>query len=148
MRNIDIPPVWLFVFLFLLWGTMQINPAPPAFQPNYQRAALLFVAIGIGLMIWTVAVMMQARTTAHPHGAPMALVTQGPFAFSRNPIYLGDMLVLIGASLWWQAWTSMILVPLFGVLLVRRFIEPEEARLEAAFGEQFVAYKSRVRRWI
>jgi protein-S-isoprenylcysteine O-methyltransferase Ste14 len=79
---------------------------------------------------------------------PDALVTTGVFARTRNPIYLGDAAILAGLVLFWQAWPSLVLVPLFVWLITDRFIRPEEERLHARFGVRFEQWAQRTRRWL
>ena len=106
------------------------------------------VLAGLGLMLAAVAAMARARTTVIPHRAPSAQVTGGVFAWSRNPIYLGDVLILTGAILWLDAALALPLVAAFAWLIQRRFILPEEARLKAGFGAAYADWSARVRRWI
>ena len=91
---------------------------------------------------------MKARTTIIPREAPAALITGGIFRFSRNPIYLGDVLILAGVALIFGSVPGLILVPCLAWLLQERFIKGEEARLAEAFGSEFEAYMRATRRWI
>jgi len=88
------------------------------------------------------------RTTVIPHQTPSTIIQTGIFSRTRNPIYLGDALVLAGAVLWLDAVLSLVLVPIFVWLIERRFILPEEARMRRVFGPGFVAYARKVRRWV
>ena len=99
-------------------------------------------------MVLAVVEMTRMRTTVVPHMQASHLVTSGIFAHSRNPIYLGDCLVLAGFCLIWGAPAALILVPAFAAVILHRFIGPEEARLHARFGEAFREYCGRTRRWI
>lgn len=110
----------------------------------------LGLALGLaggGLMAVAVVQMGLARTTVVPRRAPNALVTTGIFALSRNPIYLGDALVLAGACLWFEAIPALPLVVLFMAVIQRRFIRGEEAVLRAHFGAEFDAWAAHTRRW-
>jgi protein-S-isoprenylcysteine O-methyltransferase Ste14 len=146
-RVFDWPPVWLAGCVLLAWLT--------AMPVAGGAAALVLaglggagVALGLGLMGLAVREMARARTTVVPGRDPSALVTGGVFRLSRNPIYLGDLLVLAGVSLAWQSWVGLVLVPVLGRILARRFIEDEEARLRAGFGAEAEAWMARVRRWL
>ncbi len=90
----------------------------------------------------------RARTTVIPHRAPVALISSGIFRWTRNPIYLADLLVLLGLSLIWGRLAGLLLLPAFWAVLELRFILPEEARLYEAFPDEFKAYSKTVRRWI
>jgi protein-S-isoprenylcysteine O-methyltransferase Ste14 len=147
MRRLDYPPLWLLLFLALAWAQSALWPTPWAGDWAAAAGGLLALA-GAGLMAAAVPPFLRARTTILPHRQPSALVTSGVFRLSRNPIYLGDVLILAGLAIRWQAWPALLLVPVFVRLLTRRFIEPEEARLRAAFGPAFEAWAGRTRRWI
>ena len=125
-RLVDLPPLWTILHIAVLW----LLPGPGAGRTGDVIGAGL-IAIGLSLMLWAAAVMLARRTPVMPGEMPEALVTTGPFRFSRNPIYLGDVLVLAGAALWVGPWWGLILVPVLMWVLTARFIRPEEARLRA-----------------
>ena len=145
MRWLDLPPVWLALCLGLAWASRGILAwgADPL-----RLVGTGLVALGVALMIAAAWQMARARTTIVPRQDPSALVTSGVFRVSRNPIYLGDALILAGFSLRWDAPLGLILVPGFMALIARRFIAGEEARLSAAFGSAFAAWSATTRRWL
>lgn len=147
-KSIDIPPVWLVLFLALAWIQSQRVPLWPLDHPLADLLGGLLVGGGVLLMVFAVLQLRQARTTVIPHLEPNALVTDGLFARSRNPIYLGDALVLAGFCLFWGSWVALVLVPLFVWLITDRFILGEEERLRAAFGPTFEMWARTTRRWI
>lgn len=143
---IDIPPLWLVVCLVLTW-------LQATFLPIWQgglTAPFGFALIITGLLAMLAAVweMHRHKTTFIPRRMPKNIVTTGVFMLSRNPIYLGDSLVLAGAALYWGALPSLLLVPVFMWFISWRFIEGEEAGLKAAFPKEFAAYKKDTRRWL
>ena len=144
-RFIDLPPVWLAGCVILAWI---IGAVLPLGLPLGEGIGALLVLAGIGLMVWAVVEMQRARTTVIPHRVPDALVDTGPFALSRNPIYLGDLLVLAGLCLRWDALLALPLVWGLMKVLTDRFILPEEGRLADTFGTDFQLYSARVARWI
>lgn len=91
---------------------------------------------------------VRARTTVIPRRMPSALIRSGVFRFSRNPIYLADLLFLAGFSIWFGNVLGLLMVPVLALILQRRFILPEEERLAAEFGEAFQSYRNSTRRWI
>nr|WP_294543510.1 isoprenylcysteine carboxylmethyltransferase family protein [uncultured Rhodopila sp.] len=109
-------------------------------------AVILFT--GIGFDVAAMREMRRHRANILPHRAATALVTSGPFALSRNPIYLGNTLVLTGAALLfgslWLLLAVAAAVPAVSVLAIRR----EEAHLAAQFGDAWTAYAERTPRWI
>ena len=103
---------------------------------------------GGGLLVaWAFRTMAGAGTTGSPFGQVTALVTDGPFRFSRNPIYLAMTGIYLGVGLVANTWWAVGVLPL--MLLVVRFgaIHREERRLERQFGAAYHAYAARVRRW-
>lgn len=148
MKNIDIPPFWLVVFIVAAWAIGQALAAPRILPVFFGGLGVVLVLSGFALMLWSVLTMVRAKTTPVPRRDPSAIVTWGPFEFSRNPIYLGDALILLGLIVWWQSWIALILVPIFIVFIQRRFIIDEENRLARQFGDDFLRYCGNTRRWI
>lgn len=101
----------------------------------------------LGVAAWT---MFRARTTVNPLRPEQAthLVTGGLFAFSRNPIYLGDALILLALAIGFGNGLAFLLLPLFVWWIGRFQIAPEERALERLFGAEYRAYCARVRRWL
>ena len=150
MERIDLPPVWLALFAALAWALSRGEPLGLDFGglALWRWLGGGLILAGLVLAVLAAREMARARTTILPHRSPDALVTSGVFGISRNPIYLGDLLILTGLILWWEAALALPLIPVFAFVLVRRFIRPEEERLAAAFGPAFAAWRARVRRWI
>ena len=103
---------------------------------------------GVALMIWAITAFRRHETTVVPHQTPTRIIRTGPYAYSRNPIYLGDVMVLTGAVLWWGAWPSALLIPVFISILTRRFIAPEEVRMKESFGVEFDTFAEKTPRWL
>ena len=143
---IDLPPVWLLASLGLVWGIGQLGLT--LFGPGGRLVGGLAIGLGLALMAAAVIQMTLRRTTFIPRRNPQALVTGGVFALSRNPIYLGDALVLAGVILWWDVPLAAPVLPIFMLLIQHRFILDEEQRLKNAFGPAFDTWKSRSGRWI
>ena len=147
MKWIDTPPVWLLGFLVLAW--LQSSWAPTPFPDTLgDDVGGLCLLAALFVFVAAVTKFRRHRTTLDPHGAPTSLITEGIYARSRNPIYLADVLLLVGFSLLWSSVLGLVLVPAFVWILGRRFIAPEEARLSAAFGPAFDAYARDTRRWM
>lgn len=110
--------------------------------------ALLFLALGLGLMAWTLLTFRRHRTTVNPYRGANTLCTEGPFRFSRNPIYLGDWLLLLAAALWLNSLWPLSFAPLIWLILRYGVIRHEENHLSARFGAEYEFYRQRVRRWL
>jgi protein-S-isoprenylcysteine O-methyltransferase Ste14 len=109
---------------------------------------LALVAIGIGTAIWGRRTMQAAGTNIDPTLPAMAIVTSGPFRFSRNPLYLALTTLYLGLTTAFNTWWGVVvLVPLL-IVMHRGVVLREERYLEEKFGEGYRAYKARVRRWL
>jgi protein-S-isoprenylcysteine O-methyltransferase Ste14 len=95
-----------------------------------------------------VANLARRRTSVRVDRPPTTLVTDGPFRYSRNPIYVAMVALLIGVGLFAGILWHVLLAPAAAVLLRKAAIEPEERHLETRFGEAWRAYAGRTRRWI
>ncbi len=144
-RALDLPPLWMALFAALGWSIAQ---AVPVGLPYGGAIGAALVVFGVGLMAAAAGQMVLHHTTFIPRRDPQALVTSGLFALSRNPIYLADALILAGLLIYWQGVLALPLVPLFMAFITRRFIQGEEVRIAARFGDAFHAYCLRTRRWI
>ncbi len=148
MKWMDMPPVWLALFLAVTWVLAQILPGlTVSFAWQGPVAVVLFI-VGVLLMGLAVWEMTRARTTFIPHRNPDALVRSGIFRLSRNPIYLGDALVLTAFVIWFGVVLAIPGIWLFKRLIETRFIEGEEMRLRSAFGEGFEDWARVTRRWM
>ncbi len=108
----------------------------------------LLVAVAALLFIWSLLTLHRHRTTVNPYRGAAALCTDGPFALSRNPIYLANWFVLGGASLILATAWPLLFAPAVWGLVRYAVIRHEEAHLESAFGETYRGYRQRVRRWL
>jgi protein-S-isoprenylcysteine O-methyltransferase Ste14 len=108
----------------------------------------LMLIAAIALIGWSFLTFRAARTTVLPHRRSDALIAGGPFALSRNPIYLGEAILLAGLGLLNGSIWYWLVIPVFVIAVTRMAILREEAHLEARFGDAYRAYKARVRRWV
>ncbi len=105
-------------------------------------------AAGVVLLAVSVLTLRRHGTTVMPDAGATQLVTSGPYAHFRNPIYLADCLILFGvAELTKNVW-FVIGAALFAVLVTLLAILPEERHLERRFGEAYLDYKAKTRRWL
>ena len=108
----------------------------------------MLVVIALALDLWTFRTLKRHNTTILPNKAASQLAVDGPFAHSRNPIYLGNVMLCLGIGfILGSRWFVFLSVALF-VMLSELAIKREEKHLEAKFPEEWKAYKARVRRWI
>ena len=100
------------------------------------------------MAIWADSLFKKSGTTIIPYEIPTSLVTSGPFRISRQPIYLGMTTILLGETILLGSFITFILPVIFAILMEIIFIPMEEKNLEIVFGEKYLDYKKKVRRWI
>jgi protein-S-isoprenylcysteine O-methyltransferase Ste14 len=144
----DLPPVWLLAGLGVAWVLATYLPLVRLFGPLFQLAGLGVALAGLALILWAALWFWRKRTTIEPHHAPTALIVEGPYRLSRNPIYLGLLAILTGAVMWLGALSAAPVPVAFAAILTRRFILPEEAALRRAFGAEAERYLQATRRWV
>ena len=146
LRQWESPPTWLLLMIALAALQARYLPLIDTGRPGRIAGTVLIVG---GLFIFTAALLQfrRHRTTVMPRETPVAMIDSGIYRLSRNPIYLADTLFLAGAALWWDA-ASLLLVPLFVMIITRRFILGEESGLRAVFGAAFDRYAAQTRRWL
>lgn len=142
------PPV-LFGGALLTGAALDWLIPLPMLVPAAGRApGIALIVVGLALAGWCVRLFRRAGTSLPTHRAATALVTDGPYRLSRNPIYVALTTLSIGVALWSNsAWMLGLLIPTF-VLLNIGVIGPEERYLEAKFGDAYRGYRARVRRWL
>ncbi|WP_420584470.1 methyltransferase family protein [Ruegeria sp.] len=149
MRWIDTPPVWLAGFAFLAWLQARSVGFGLSLASGFtDLLSGLLIGGGIVIAVLAIAEFRRRKTTVIPHETPSALVQSGIYTRSRNPIYVGDVLILTGLILRFDAVLSLALIPVFVWVLERRFILPEEDRLRRTFRADFARYERKTRRWI
>ena len=114
----------------------------------FQAAGGALVAAALTLDIWCARTLAQRETTILPHRAASSLVTEGPYRFSRNPIYIAHVTLVLGVGLILAAPFIVALTPLLALGLQKLAIEPEERHLREQFGVDFDAYVARTPRWL
>ncbi len=149
--ELKIPPplVGLSVGL-LMWLASRAAPGFAWSTAGRTAAALLLVALGAGIVAAGVVSFVRAHTTANPlkPDAASSLVTTGIFRFTRNPMYLGLSVILLGWAVFLSNAVRLQLVPVFALYMNRFQIGPEEKALAGIFGAAFAAYQAKVRRWL
>ncbi|ACO80239.1 hypothetical protein AvCA_41060 [Azotobacter vinelandii CA] len=142
------PPVIYLLFVGLAWGLDALLSLPLPDNDWTRWIGWGLIDAGLLLMLWSALQMIRQRTTVNPYGTPAKLLEEGPFRFSRNPIYLADTLVYAGIALLLASLWSWLLLPALIVFMDRTVIRHEEALLSELFGDAYRSYRARVRRWI
>lgn len=144
------PPLVAVITALIMWGVFWVTPVLHTSISIRLSVAIIVGLIGISISVAGASLFRHIKTTANPMKPETAstLVDAGIFTITRNPMYLGVMLVLVAWAVFLSApWT--LIGPLTFIFYINRFqVKPEEKALEALFGAQYVAYKTKVRRWI
>ncbi|MCJ8170124.1 methyltransferase family protein [Atopomonas sediminilitoris] len=106
------------------------------------------IDLGVLLIGWAAILMYRYKTTINPFKKPSALLLEGPYRFSRNPIYLGDSLIYLGIGLLLGSLWSLALLPALIICMNEGVIRREERLLNTLFNEPYAAYCRQVRRWL
>ena len=143
------PPPLIYA-VALAVGLLAHRLRPVSFLPRELSRLFGWTLLGGGLLLgcFGVRALRDAGTNVDPYKPVTAFVAEGPYRFTRNPLYLGLTLMYGGAAALTNAlWTVILLPPVLGVMQ-RGVIEREERYLERKFGDEYLLYKARVRRWI
>ena len=143
------PPVVELAAALLMWALARETPGLDLSIPFRIPVAILFASVGIAIALSGVVAFRRSRTTVNPlrPSNASALVTSGIYRFTRNPMYLGMLVVLAGWAVALANAAAFLVLPFFVAYLTAFQIRPEERALEALFSE-FPAYRDSVRRWI
>ncbi|MEJ2677731.1 MAG: isoprenylcysteine carboxylmethyltransferase family protein [Gemmatimonadota bacterium] len=123
-------------------------PGPRWLPRPWTLAGIVVAALGVVLHKAATDAFRYHRTTAAALAPPRSMVLDGPYRHSRNPMYLGGVLMLLGLDILLGSTTPLLVVPLWMVLMQVRFIRREEALLAQVFGKEYEAYRASVRRWL
>jgi len=147
-REIIHPPIYLLMSLAAMALLHGCLPVHPLLAPPLSYAGVPLGLGGIGVAAFSAAAFDRASTGIVPFSPATTLVTGGFYRFSRNPMYVGMAVTLLGTALLLGSITALLPVMAFVLVIHARFILPEEAFLESVFGQRYRDYKSRVRRWL
>jgi protein-S-isoprenylcysteine O-methyltransferase Ste14 len=144
------PPVVTACFALLMWFAGTAVPLLDFDVPARSAAVLTLAGAGVAIGITAFFRFRQASTTINPMAPEeaSALVITGAYRWTRNPMYLGMLVILVAWALWLSNAGAFLLLPLFVAYLTRFQIVPEERALQARFGAEFERYCQSVRRWL
>jgi protein-S-isoprenylcysteine O-methyltransferase Ste14 len=143
-----LPPVY---FLISIVAMVLLNLFGPVIEfARYPWNLLGLVPLGVGIALNLIAdeAFKKAQTTVKPFEISTALITTGVFGISRNPMYLGMTLILIGIAILMGSLSPLIVIVFFTALMELVFVRTEEKMLEEHFGLAWTKYQSKVRKWI
>ncbi len=142
------PPLVALFYIVLAYIAQRFIPIPLAVPVILRTIGFVLTFIGFLFGVGAFIEFRKASTTLDPHGSVKNLVMNGVYRFTRNPIYLGFLLMVIGLPLNSGIYWGILIAPFYAGTMNRLVIEREEAYLEKKFKEQYTDYRSRVRRWL
>lgn len=149
--ELKIPPVVVTLITALgMWGASLAVPSFHLSMAVRASAGAILVAAGLGIVVAGAISFRRARTTVNPTrpGSTSSLVVSGVYRFTRNPMYLGMVFALLGWAAFLMNAIALVFIPGFVVYINRFQIAPEERALSSLFGAEYVAYQTKVRRWL
>ena len=144
------PPVVALIFGAVMWLVADAFPSISAAVPYRRTLSFAFAILGVAVALLGVGSFRSARTTVNPlkPETTSSLVTTGIYRYTRNPMYLGMALALVGWAVFLGNALTLIFVAGFMLYMNRFQIAPEERVLANLFGTEFAVYQGKVRRWI
>lgn len=145
----DVPMLPPHIFLLFLMGGIVLNWLIPVhFGHGWGGLGLLLFCAAFGMMLYCRKLFQEAETNIRPGQPTTVIIEEGPYKYSRNPIYVSFLVGFAGLAMMADAPLMLLLTIGLYYVLDRYVIEPEEAYLEAKFGEDYTDYKDTVRRWL
>lgn len=142
------PPTHFYTYLIISVLLHYTFPIKQIINSPIYYLGIIFIVAGIILNILSDKIFKDQKTTVKPDQKPTSLIDYGPFRISRNPMYLGMFLFLLGTGIFLGSISSFIGAIFFIAAMELFFIPDEEKNMKEAFGEEFENYKKKVRRWI
>ena len=142
------PPVLFLLAIILMTCAWHLWAQPVLLSSPWHWLGLVLIILGLPLNVGSALYFRRIGTNIIPFREPGTLVTDGAFRYTRNPMYLGFSLMLLGFAILFPVPTSFVIVLAFVIIVDRWYIRFEEAAMERKFGDAYRRYTSRVRRWL
>jgi len=143
-----IPPVILLLSILSQFGLHSWWPVARLVGPPWHNVGFVLIVLGILIVVGPVAAFSRAATTIKPFKDSSSLVATGMYRYTRNPMYVGMVLVLIGIAVRLGDLTPFVMPILFVPILTARVIKHEEEMLEERFGDEYREFRQTVPRWL
>ena len=143
-----LPPVLVVFCLIAMVAMDQLSPFRDVITHPWRLSGIAIGAFGLLADLSSAVRFLRLKTNIVPFRDPDSVVVSGLFAYTRNPMYLGYLLILLGAAVYLGSLLPFLMVLVFFVAADRWYIPDEERRLEKLFGDEYAAYRRRVRRWL
>lgn len=147
-RRPFLPPTYFLLGLIVMAGLHLLAPVSQLIAWPWRLLGGLPILVGGALNVRCSSLFERRGTSVKPFEESRALIVEGPFHYSRNPMYLGLVLILVGIAVLLGSLTPFLVPPVFLWLISVRFVVPEEQALAERFGPEYLEYKKKVRRWV
>ena len=142
------PPTWLLIAIVTMLTLHFLFPVVWIIPPLWNLFGLIFLVLGMVMNLIADKAFHQVDTTVKPFEESSALVTNGIFRISRNPMYLGFVLILTGIAVLVRSLSPYLVIFAFAILIDRIYIRAEEQMMAEKFGAKWESYKATTRCWI
>ena len=142
------PPTWMLIAIIAMLALNFLLPVAKIIPTLWNLSGLIFLVSGITLNLIADRAFHRVGTTVKPYQESSDLVTSGVFQLSRNPMYLGMVLILIGVAVLLRSLSPLLIVIPFAILIDQIYIRVEEQMLTEKFGAKWQTYKQQTRRWL
>ncbi len=144
------PPVYALIIGFFMWLLNQYYPIVHFISSPWNKVGLVMIVLAVSLDLSSLYLFFKKHTTPSPFSPKKSttLVISGLYKYTRNPMYVGLFIILTGYGVWLGSVAPFFLLPVFYWLITVMQIKPEESILEEKFGQDYLDYKSNVRRWL
>ena len=143
-----LPPVYFLAAVLLMVGLNYFVPVQTILNAPITYLGVGMIAFGLFIVMWPAVTFGKVGTPIKPFEDSTRLVTNGMYRITRNPMYLGMVVVLLGIAVLFGNASPFLIAPMFGWLIQTKFVKFEEALLEKTFGDEYLRYKQKVRRWL
>ena len=142
------PPFLLLGAIAIAFLASTISPGLRITVDFFPIAGIVLMGTGAALFVWTVQFFKKHKTTLRPRGKPSTFITTGPYRISRNPIYLGFLLIATGTAMLFANVLAFVGPVIFFFFIQTLVIPFEEDMLTKVFGDSYHRYRKRIRRWL
>lgn len=147
--GVYVPPPLFYVVIFVAAMLLdRLKPLTFAATVTSRVVGIALILVAVALAIWSIGLFWRHGTSMVPVKPSTSFVVNGPYRFSRNPMYVSLLIAYAGAALIAASLWPFVLLPVVIVVVDFFVIHREERYLSARFGEEYAQYRSRVRRWI
>ena len=142
------PPHIAITLLFLSWLASYMLPQLDVIDKPYNNIGIIILVMGLSLTFYSFYLFKKNKTPILPGKKPTFVVIEGPYNFTRNPMYLGVSTALLGAAIYFGNLLSFLAPIIFFMVMNYYYVPFEEKLLENLFGKKYFSYKKQVRRWL